>query len=258
MTVCARLFSFTLAALLVAPASVRGSAGIPPGAGAAGAAVPDPSRRLEAFGRLPLRFEANQGQSDAGVRFLSRGRGHTLFLAGDETVLAAHGATVRMRLAGGNPFPGIEGLDLLPGESHYLIGSDPRAWRTHVPAYARVRYREVYPGIARRPEVLRSASELAAFETGDIRPSDFHMMASHLFGTACAGSDPRHSVVGPDLQSHALPGLYVMDASVFPTNLGVNPQHSIMALVWRAAERLANAAKLPQRHANASRGTLAG
>jgi hypothetical protein len=147
MTVCARLFSFTLTVLLVAPASVRGSAGVPPGAGAAGAAVPERSRRLETFGRLPLRFEANQGQSDAGVRFLSRGRGHTLFLAGDETVLAAHGTTVRMRLAGGNPIPGIEGLDLLPGESHYLIGSDPRAWRTHVPAYARVRYREVYPGI---------------------------------------------------------------------------------------------------------------
>jgi choline dehydrogenase-like flavoprotein len=28
---------------------------------------------------------------------------------------------------------------------------------------------------------------------------------------------------------------------VFPTNLGVNPQHSIMALVFRAAARLANA-----------------
>ena len=104
--------------------------------------------------------------------------------------------------------------------------------------------REVYPGIARRPEVLRSPDELVALEGGEIRPSDFHMMASHLFGTACAGSDPRRSVVGPDLQSHAVPGLYVMDASVFPTNLGVNPQHSIMALVWRASERLANVARV--------------
>jgi choline dehydrogenase-like flavoprotein len=104
--------------------------------------------------------------------------------------------------------------------------------------------KEVYPGIARRPEVLRSVSDLAALETGELRPSDFHMMASHLFGTACAGSDPRRSVVGPDLQSHEVPGLYVMDASVFPTNLGVNPQHSIMALVFRASERLANASQL--------------
>jgi choline dehydrogenase-like flavoprotein len=31
-----------------------------------------------------------------------------------------------------------------------------------------------------------------------------------------------------------------MDASALPTNLGVNPQHTIMAVVFRAAERLAN------------------
>ena len=116
--------------------------------------------------------------------------------------------------------------------------------------------REVYPGIARRPEVLRSVADLAALETGEVRPSDFHMMASHLFGTACAGADPQQSVVGPDLQSHAVGGLYVMDASVFPTNLGVNPQHSIMALVWRASERLANAARIPLRHASGARATL--
>jgi len=116
--------------------------------------------------------------------------------------------------------------------------------------------REVYPGIARRPEVLRDVSELAAFEQGEVRPSDFHMMASHLFGTACAGADPRTSVVGPDLQSHAVSGLYVMDASVFPTNLGVNPQHSIMALVWRAAERLANTARQTASPPLRSRATL--
>jgi choline dehydrogenase-like flavoprotein len=42
---------------------------------------------------------------------------------------------------------------------------------------------------------------------------------------------------------HDVAGLYVMDASVFPTNLGVNPQHSIMALAWVAASKLANAAR---------------
>jgi choline dehydrogenase-like flavoprotein len=50
--------------------------------------------------------------------------------------------------------------------------------------------------------------------------------------------------VRPDLRVHDVEGLYVMDASVFPTNLGVNPQHSIMALAWRAAERLANTERL--------------
>jgi hypothetical protein len=52
-----------------------------------------------------------------------------------------------MKLVGSNPNPQIEGLDRLPGISNYFIGNDPKKWRTNVPNYARVRYREVYPGI---------------------------------------------------------------------------------------------------------------
>jgi len=103
---------------------------------------------------------------------------------------------------------------------------------------------EVFPGIARRPQVLTSPDQIRLIEEGPYETSDFHMMASHLFGTACAGIDPTKTAVGPDLQSHDVRGLYVMDASVFPTNMGVNPQHSIMAIVWRAAERLANAERV--------------
>lgn len=99
---------------------------------------------------------------------------------------------------------------------------------------------EVYPGLGRVPEVLTNESQVALIEAAPLTRGDFHLVASHLFGSACAGADPSRSVVGPDLQSHEVRGLYVMDASVFPTNLGVNPQHSIMAVVWRAAEKLAN------------------
>lgn len=98
---------------------------------------------------------------------------------------------------------------------------------------------EVYPGVAGLPEVITSPAEVEAIERRALRPGDVHFSASHLFGTACASADPAVGVVGPDLQCHELPGLYVMDASCFPTNLGVNPQHSIMALAWRGAERLA-------------------
>ncbi len=102
---------------------------------------------------------------------------------------------------------------------------------------------EVYPGLGHLPEVLTDRSEVELVRTARLRRADFHFMASHLFGTACAGADPSRSVVGPDLQSHEVRGLYVMDAAVFPTNMGVNPQHSIMTVVWRAAERLANATR---------------
>src|SRR5437879_9095471 len=42
---------------------------------------------LAAYGKLPLSFEANQGQTDPQVKFLSRGRGYTLFLTPTEAVL---------------------------------------------------------------------------------------------------------------------------------------------------------------------------
>jgi len=41
----------------------------------------------ENYGKLPLSFEANQGQTDGRVKFLSRGQGYSLFLTGDEAVL---------------------------------------------------------------------------------------------------------------------------------------------------------------------------
>ena len=39
-------------------------------------------RLAESYGKLPLSFEANQGQTDSQVKFLARGRGYTLFLTG--------------------------------------------------------------------------------------------------------------------------------------------------------------------------------
>ena len=39
------------------------------------------------YGRLPLGFEANQGQVDAGVRYVVRGGGYTIFLTDTEAVL---------------------------------------------------------------------------------------------------------------------------------------------------------------------------
>lgn len=45
-------------------------------------------RWVESYGRLPLSFEANQGQTDGQVKFLSRGRGYTMFLTQSEAVLS--------------------------------------------------------------------------------------------------------------------------------------------------------------------------
>jgi hypothetical protein len=52
-----------------------------------------------------------------------------------------------MRLDGADPLARAMREQTLPGETHYLIGADPRQWRTNVPARGRVRFRVVYPGI---------------------------------------------------------------------------------------------------------------
>src|SRR5881398_1149650 len=54
----------------------------------AGSAEATQARLAESYGKVPLSFEANQGQTDPRVKFLSRGSGYTLFLTSDEAVLA--------------------------------------------------------------------------------------------------------------------------------------------------------------------------
>ena len=133
-------------------------------------------RVSEAYGKLPLHFEANQGQTDPGVKFLSRGRGYTLFLTGrGEAVMllgkpapmydrlesaallraaakpppepATPAAVERMNLIGASASPRVEGLEESPGKANYFIGNDPKMWRTNVPMYAKVKVQGVYPGV---------------------------------------------------------------------------------------------------------------
>src|SRR5262245_24306661 len=86
---------------------------------------PGPPGVAAAYHALPIYFEANQGQTDSRVAFVSRGNGYQLFLSPDEAVLSlrraqrghagavdsAPPAVLRMRLAGANPGPRISGLD---------------------------------------------------------------------------------------------------------------------------------------------------
>jgi len=130
---------------------------------------------VNSYGRLPLSFEVNVGQTSSEVKFLSRGQGYTVFLTQHaEAVLVlcksapkrtpaqpedrlsafvepqpevAPPAVLRMTLLGAKRTPHLEGLEEFPGKANYFIGNDPRKWRTNVPMYAKVRYREVYPGV---------------------------------------------------------------------------------------------------------------
>ena len=52
-----------------------------------------------------------------------------------------------LKLLRANPAAKVIGVNELPGKSNYLIGNDPKKWRTNVPTYGRVRYENIYPGV---------------------------------------------------------------------------------------------------------------
>jgi choline dehydrogenase-like flavoprotein len=72
----------------------------------------------------------------------------------------------------------------------------------------------------------------------ELRAHELTLMAFHPMGTARADVRPQHGVVDGDLKLHGVEGLYVSDASVLPSSLGVNPQETIMALATRLAYSL--------------------
>ena len=163
MVVACVIVSFVLSDQLAAAA-------VPPGPPS-----PTTSQRVTAtMMGMPLQFEANHGQVDAQVKFLSRGKGYTLFLTQTESVMVLRQreasaekdaltandptaftkqarikqAVVRMKLNGANHAPTIDGMEQLPGIVNYFIGNDPEKWRTKIPTYAKVQYQDAYPGIA--------------------------------------------------------------------------------------------------------------
>ncbi|HSE57791.1 MAG TPA: hypothetical protein VLA99_03735, partial [Nitrospiraceae bacterium] len=120
-------------------------------------ALPQTHTLVTGFGKLPLSFEANQGQTDAQVKFLARGRGYTLFLLPTGAALALTNpagsdakpsqTVLRMNLLAANSSAEIVGMKELPGKAHYFLGNNPRSWRTNVPTYQEVRQKDIYPGI---------------------------------------------------------------------------------------------------------------
>lgn len=113
------------------------------------AAAPDGARNAE-LGHLPLRFEENVGQAPAPSRFLARGTREAVLLAPSQTEIRLGGpqhTVVRMEIVGARADAAMEGVEPLPGRSHYLIGRDPAGWRTGVRTYASVATRDLYPGI---------------------------------------------------------------------------------------------------------------
>ncbi|MES2637990.1 MAG: GMC family oxidoreductase [Myxococcota bacterium] len=93
----------------------------------------------------------------------------------------------------------------------------------------------VLPGIQGLPYSL-GPGELDVIANGPLDPRRYVAILSHLFGGCMMGADPTRSVCDARGRVHGHQGLYVADASLMPDNIGVNPQHTIMALAMLVAE----------------------
>ncbi len=110
--------------------------------------------------RLPLVFEANEGQTNEHVRFLAHAGNYFLSLSKNEAIFSLLGhsqanhsevprkaTSVHMRIEGASPATRIMAESKLNGKVNYLWGADRSKWLTDIPTYGKVRYAEIYPGI---------------------------------------------------------------------------------------------------------------
>lgn len=109
--------------------------------------------------------------------------------------------------------------------------------RIHLAAGAR----EVY-ALFTRPVRIDRGGDVSAFEREVLArgtaPNRIALFTAHQMSSARMGADARASVADPDGAVRGVRGVWVADASAFPTASGVNPTLTIMALATRNAKRM--------------------
>jgi Ca2+-binding RTX toxin-like protein len=146
-----------LVALAALAALVAARAGTPPAGEAARLGSQQRSALADGYGRLPLSFEPNRGQSGRAVRYLARGAGYGLYLTEREAVLAlarpakqgrrpGRRAALRLGFVGANEHPRLTAERRLAGRVNYLRGKQRSRRQRNIPTYRRVRYRALWPG----------------------------------------------------------------------------------------------------------------
>jgi hypothetical protein len=117
-----------------------------PAATSAAAAAPRPHMFT-----APLAFERNDGQHDAAIRFAARGPGYAVAMLDTGVTLTLRGnrgpaSRVLMKFGDtGKPAPSAE--EPLDGRANYFVGRDATDWRTNIPMFGRVRYKDAFDGI---------------------------------------------------------------------------------------------------------------
>jgi choline dehydrogenase-like flavoprotein len=145
-------------------------------------------------------------------------------------VLVDDTATGRVVSLGGQP---VARYDLAPADARRIVVAVADLCRLLFAAGAACIYLPVAGA-----EPLRSPAEVSGLLDAPVDRSRLAVSTVHLMGTARSGGDPTRAVCGPDGRVHDRAGVYVADASLLPTPLGVNPQETIMALATVVARGL--------------------
>jgi acyl-CoA reductase-like NAD-dependent aldehyde dehydrogenase/choline dehydrogenase-like flavoprotein len=98
-------------------------------------------------------------------------------------------------------------------------------------------------GSARKSSDWRRGDDLDAFvadvTSQPIAPREFLLFSAHQMGSCRMGVDPSSAVADPYGELHDVPGVWIGDASAFPSPSGTNPMLTIMALARRTAHAIA-------------------
>jgi choline dehydrogenase-like flavoprotein len=94
---------------------------------------------------------------------------------------------------------------------------------------------EVFAGVGPHP-VIRSEADAQALLDAEVSPFDFRLLGAHPLGTCQMGPNQKEAVVDFDYRVFGTDNLHVVDGSVVPTSLGVNPQMTIMSFALRAGD----------------------
>jgi choline dehydrogenase-like flavoprotein len=127
--------------------------------------------------------------------------------------------------------------------SYRLLEEEARAIQFGIARAAEIHFAagatEVYPNVG--PVSVISRNRLAEFESMALKPSDLRLEAFHPMSSARMGSDEGTTVCDPSGAVRGTNGLYIADASLLPTSVGVNPMMTIIAFATHVAQDVAEA-----------------
>jgi choline dehydrogenase-like flavoprotein len=83
-----------------------------------------------------------------------------------------------------------------------------------------------------------TADDLRGIDLDKIPSQRFECASQHPLGSCRMGLSPDDAVVDEQGQVFGLRELFVVDSSILPTSLGVNPQVTVMAMATRLAWQL--------------------